>query len=128
MTVLRSTEYVGTFRVTYSTVTEQSCEIGDRADCGYVDAAGSPIDDPQDSKWTFRELLDRFQGYLPEGDGSPAPRWLTVTAESDLWLDSFWANLGEDLIGAECSIHCPDWITESSWIRVCRAIGWTWKY
>jgi hypothetical protein len=43
----------------------------------------------------------------------------------------FWHDLLEDesnACSAEVSIHRPDWITDSSWIRVCRLLGWTNRY
>jgi hypothetical protein len=27
-------------------------------------------------------------------------------------------------LGVTAAVHRPDWITDSSWIRVCRLLGW----
>lgn len=130
MTILGLTEPRGTFRVTYETITEESAEHGDAHSLGYIDSWGAPVDEPWASEWDFRDLVDRF-GCNSEayGDGAPVPRWVTVTPGSDFWLDSWWRDLaGDDAIAVSCSIHRPDWVTEASWLRVCRMLGWRWRY
>ena len=85
MTILRSTEPYGTFRVTYVTVTEESAEQGDFAESG----------------------------------------WLSLDPQSDFWLSPFWRDLaGQDALGVTAAVHRPDWITDASWLRVCRLLGW----
>jgi hypothetical protein len=129
MTRLGLTEPYGYFRVTYETITEESAAEGDAENRGYVDSWGAPVDEPESSEWDLRELVDRFQGYAVYGDGSQIPRWVTISPESDLFLDSWWRDLaGEDAIAANCSVGRPDWITDSSWLRVCKLLGWNWRY
>jgi hypothetical protein len=125
MTTLRSTEPYGTFRVTYETITEESAEQGDYAESGWIDWTGSPCDDYAESCWDLRDLLDRLGGCYAEGDGASVPRWLSLDPQSDFWLSPFWRDLaGVDALGVTASVHRPDWITDASWIRVCRCLGW----
>ena len=125
MTILRSTEPFGTFRVTYETVTAESAEAGDFADHGWLSWNGCPVDNYSDSCWDFRDLLDKLAGCWAEGDGAALPRWVTLDPQSDFWLSPFWRDLaGEDALGVTAAVHRPDWITDSSWRRVCRALGW----
>jgi hypothetical protein len=125
VTILRSTEPYGTFRVTYETVTEESAECGDFAESGWLDWLGNPVDSYSDSAWDLRDLSDRLAGCRAEGDGAKVPRWITLDPESDFWLSPFWRDLaGEDALGVTAAVHRPDWITDSSWIRVCRMLGW----
>jgi hypothetical protein len=129
MTRLGLTEPHGYFRVTYETITEESAAEGDAENRGYVDSWGAPVDEPESSEWDLRELVSRFKGYSTYGDGSPIPRWVTISPESNLFLDSWWRDLaGDDAIAADCSVHRPDWITDSSWLRVCKLLGWNWRY
>ena len=125
MTILRSTEPQGTFRVTFEVFTDESVADGDAAQRGWLDSSGCPVDEYHESVWTFRELLEHLGGHRPEGDGDRVPCWVTVDPGSDFWLSSFWRDLaGEDALGAQASVHRPDWITDASWLRVCRALGW----
>jgi hypothetical protein len=125
MTILRITEPRGTFRVTYETITEESAEQGDYATSGWLDWLGNPCDDYSDSAWDIRDLLDRLGGCYAEGDGAPVPRWLSLDPQSDFWLSPFWRDLaGDDALGVSASVHRPDWITNASWLRVCRLLDW----
>ncbi len=125
MTILRTTEPYGSFRVTYETVTAESAECGDVAEHGWLSWNGSPCDDYVESCWDLRDLLDRLAGCYAEGDGAAVPSWLTLDPQSDFWLSPFWRDLGgEDALGVTAAVHRPDWITDSSWIRVCRLLGW----
>lgn len=125
MTVIRSTEPRGTFRVTYEAITEESAEHGDAAERGWLAWNGCPVDEYFDSVWDFRDLTDRFAGCSTYGDGSAVPRWVTVTPGTDFYLDPWWRDLaGPEAIAADCSVHRPDWITDASWLRVCRMLGW----
>jgi hypothetical protein len=129
MTRLGITEPYGHFRVTYETITEESAAEGDAADRGYLDSWGAPVDEPESSVWDLREIIDRFSGYAAYGGGGRIPDWITISPESNLFLDSWWRDVaGEDAIAADCSVHRPDWITDSSWLRVCRMLGWKWRY
>lgn len=116
------------FPVTFETITEDSAEQGDAADRGYLDWAGHRTTDCSRSlSWDFRSLVDALHGHKPEGDGGDPPRWLTFTAgNDDLIIPSgVWSFVDSATeIGAEVSIHRPDWITEASWRRVCRCLGW----
>lgn len=129
MTRLGLTEPKGYFRVTYETITEESAADGDAAERGYVDSWGAPVDEPESSEWSLREIVDRFQGLEDWGDGAPVPRWLTVSPGTSFWLDSWWRDLaGPNAIAVDCAIHRPDWITDASWLRVLRLLGWKWRY
>jgi hypothetical protein len=125
MALIRSTEPRGTFRVTYETVTAESAEQGDYAESGWLDWLGSPVDNYTDSVWDLRDLMDRLAGHYAKGDGGTVPSWITLDPESDFWLSSFWRNIaGEDALSVTASVHRPDWITDASWLRVCRLLGW----
>jgi hypothetical protein len=125
MTIRRITEPRGTFRVTYETVTAESAEQGDYADCGWLSWNGCSCEDYEESCWDLHDLLDRLAGCYAEGDGAAVPSWLSFDPQSDFWLSPFWRDLaGEDALGVTASVHRPDWITDSSWIRVCRLLGW----
>jgi len=125
MTIIRSTEPKGTFRVTYETITEESAEMGDAAERGYLSWQGTPEDDYAQSVWDLRDLTDKLAGCYAEGDGAAVPRWLSLDPGSDFWLSPFWRDLaGTDALGVSASVHRPDWITASSWLRVCRLLGW----
>ena len=129
MTILRTTEPRGTFRVTYSTVTEESAEQGDYADHGWLDWSGCPVDSYAESVWDLRDLTDKLAGHYAEGDGAKVPHWVTIDPESDFWLSSFWRNIGgDDAVSVTASVHRPDWITDGSWLRVCRLLGWRCRY
>lgn len=125
VTIFRTTEPYGSFRVTYETVTAESAEQGDYADHGWLSWNGSPCDEYHASCWDLRDLLDKLAGCYAEGDGAAVPSWLSLDPQSDFWLSPFWRDLaGEDALGVTASVHRPDWITDSSWIRVCRLLGW----
>ncbi len=124
MTIIRTAESYGQFRVTYETATEESAEAGDWEDTGWLDWQFNPVDEYHESNWDFRDLLDKLSGHYAEGDGDTVPRWITIYPESDIWLDPKWRDLGEDLLSASASIHRPGWITDASWLRVCRLMGW----
>ena len=125
MTILRTVEPYGTFRVTYEVVTEDSAADGDAAERGYLSNTGSPVDDYSESAWTFQDLREHMLGFLAEGDGDNVPRWITLDGGLDFYLSGFWRDFaGEDAIGASVAVHRPDWITDASWLRICRMLGW----
>ena len=132
MALIRSTEPRGTFRVTYETVTAESAERGDCADYGWLDWSGCPTDNSYGSVWDLRDLRSKLAGYYAEGDGDRIPRRVTVDPGTDFWLSPFWRDLadlaGEDALGVTASVLRPDWITDASWLRVCRMLGWRWRY
>lgn len=129
MTIIRTAEPAGTFRVTYETVTAESAEAGDYAEAGYLDWRGCPVDQYSDSNWDLRDLTDKLAGCYAEGSGGPVPSWIVLDPQSDFWLSPFWRDLaGEDALGVTASVHRPGWITDASWIRVCRLLGWRWRY
>lgn len=128
-TIIRTTEPRGTFRVTYETVTADSAEHGDVAERGWLDWRGYPADDYYDSAWYLRDLTDKLAGCYAEGTGETVPRWISLNPGSDFWLSPFWRDLaGDDALGVTASVHRPDWITNASWLRVCRLLGWRWRY
>lgn len=125
MTILRNTESYGSFRVTYETVTAESAECGDYAEHGWLSWNGCPCDDYVHSDWDLRDLLNKLVGCYAEGDGAAVPSWLTLDPQSDLWLSPFWRDLaGKDALVVTAAVHRPDWITDASWLRVCRLLGW----
>ena len=129
MTTLGITEPKGSFRVTYEIITEESASMGDVSERGYVDSWGAPVDESTSSDWDLRDLINRFKGLEDYGDGARVPRWLTVSPGSSFWLDAWWRDLaGNDAVAVDCSIHRPDWITDSSWLRVLKLLGWEWQY
>ena len=122
------------FRATYEILTAESCEQGDAWERGWLDWLGDPVDQPVDSHWDLQDLC-RLQGYRFEGDGARVPRWLTCDADmSDLIHSArpwgFLADVpaGDEVLGGSISIHRPDWITDASWLRVCRLLGWRSRY
>jgi len=129
VTITRTAEPAGTFRVTYETVTAESAEAGDFAEAGYLDWLGCPVDEYSDSCWDLRDLTDKLAGCYAEGSGGPVPSWIVLDPQSDFWLSPFWRDLaGEDALGVTASVHRPGWITDASWLRVCRLLGWRWRY
>jgi hypothetical protein len=132
MTIIRQTEPQGFFAVTYSIYSEESVESGDVAAQGYCDTSGCDVE-REDWSWALADLL-QFKGYRFEGDGARIPSWISCDASmTDLFgqPSGFWRDLLEDesdVCSAEVSIHRPDWITNASWIRVCRLLGWTNRY
>ena len=122
------------FRATYELITAESCEQGDTAEHGYLDWLGDPVDNPCESHWDLQDLLRLKDSYW-EGDGDEIPRWITCDAEQGEISQCYrpWGFLsdgpeGQDVIGGSISIHRPDWITDASWLRVCRVLGWRWRY
>jgi hypothetical protein len=73
VTILRSTEPKGTFRVTYETITAESAECGDYAECGWLSWLGTPEDDYAQSVWDLRDLTDKLAGCYAEGTGETVP-------------------------------------------------------
>ena len=132
MTVLRSAETFGEFRLTAEAISEESSEAGEAAERGWLTSWGDLADEYLESSWNLRDLVDLFgRGYRPEGDGSTLPRWLTFEASSDDVLGpsdgwSFLSELlcGEEAIGGSISVHRPGWVSDASWLRVCRLLGW----
>jgi hypothetical protein len=97
-----------------------------------VDRFGQFRDEPWEGEWDLQEIVEQFgRGYRPEGDGSGVPRWLSFEASCDDLVSPCdgWSFLGEEIdgeevIGGGLSVHRPDWITDGSWLRVCRLLGW----
>ena len=130
MVLIRLAEPQGSFRCTYETITAESAEHGDAEDRGWLDWGMHPVDDHAESDWDLRDLLDRLShGAEVSGDGDRIPRWITVTPGSDWWLDSQWSHSADDeTIAVSVSVHRPGWITDASWLRVCRLLGWSWRW
>ena len=125
MTILRTAESHGSFRVTYDVTTEESAQHGDLAERGWLDWRGNPVDEYWLSDWDFRDLIDKLAGYYVEGSGGTLPSFLCIYPECQVWLSSFWRDLaGDDAISATAYVHRPGWISDGSWARVCRSLGW----
>jgi hypothetical protein len=132
MTVLRSAEAWGQFRLTAEAVSAEGCECGDVAERGWLTSWGCLADEYFDSCWDVRDVFDLLgRGYRPEGDGAVVPGWLTFEASSDdvLWPADGWRFLcdldcGEEAIGGSITVHRPGWISDGSWLRFCRLLGW----
>lgn len=126
------------FRCTYEVATEQSAIEGDAFDRGYLDWQGNAVDEPHDSHWDLQDLA-RLSCYRLEGSGGPLPDWVTCEALTDDLIDPQgpWQFLKhaqqrcadpDSVWGGAVSIHRPDWITDASWRRVLRALGWTYRH
>lgn len=132
MTVLRSAETFGEFRLTAEAISEESCAAGDAAERGWLTSWGDLADEYLESSWNLRDLVDLFgRAYRPEGDGGTVPDWLTFEASCDDMISpsggwGFLSELlcGEEAIGGSISVHRPGWVTDASWLRVCRLLGW----
>ena len=117
------------FQATYEVMTDDSVSVGDAADRGWLDWLGDAVDNASDSHWDLQDLA-RLKGYHFEGDGGRVPSWITCDADmSDLIHNARpWGFLADcsdgEVIGGSISIHRPDWITDASWLRVCRLLGW----
>lgn len=124
------------FRCTYEVVTVGGLIAGEASDLGYLDWRGNPVDEARDSHWDLQDLA-RLSGYRLEGSGGPVPSWVTCEALNDDLIkpQGVWAFLetaqqcaGDDEVwGGAVSIHRPDWITDASWLRVLRALGWSYR-
>jgi len=118
------------FPVTAEVITAESCEQGDAAKRGYCDYYGSWSDEPD--CWDLHHLLEALPSGRWEGDGAPIPRWITLEPDSYAWLSSIWEALAStvegDVLAVGFSVHRPRDITDSSWLRVCRMLGWRWRY
>ena len=116
------------FPVTAQVLTSESCETGDFELCGYCDYWGRWSDEPD--CWDFRSLLEHLPGGRWEGDGSSIPRSVTLECDSDGWLTSIWRELAstvddpDDVLDVSFSVHRPHCITDASWLRVLRHLGW----
>ena len=130
MTVIRNAERPGTFRVTWETVSEDSASMGDAEDRGWLDWGFRPVDDAEASAWDLSDLMGSFRHSAEAyGDGDRIPRWITVSPGIDWWLDASWDSVAtDDTVAVSASIHRPAWITDSSWLRVCRLLGWQWRW
>jgi hypothetical protein len=121
-------ETFGTFRVTAATIAADA--DGDYNRQGYISSFATWEDDDVYSDWDFRDLYDRFRGVRFEGDGANVPRWVSSDGnDSSVFLDPFSMGLmDDDDVAIVYSIHRPDWITDSSWLRVLKCLGWKPRY
>ena len=130
MTMIRITEPQGHFRVTFDCVSGLSAECDCHQSCGWLDWQGNPVDDYVDSCWDFQDLRDHLAGCHPEGDGGRIPQFVSFNPGTDWWF--FQAEDGirdsvsdpDDLLGVTAYVHRPGWITDASWLRVLRFLGW----
>ena len=118
------------FQATFETLTEDSVECGSNADHGWLDWQGCATDLGIYSHWDLQDLI-RLKHYRFEGDGGNVPRWITCDADqqdviqqSGVWSFLDGRYLDSEVIGGSISIHRPHWITDASWLRVCRLLGW----
>jgi len=119
VTIIRTAEKFGYFRLTAETVSEESCQDGD------ISTRATWEDDYVFSEWDFRDIYDRFRGHRWEGDGSNLPRWITFSKDDLATMDTFsMALMSPEDISISYSVHRPGWITDASWRRVCVALGW----
>jgi hypothetical protein len=119
----KSAGYV--FPVTAEVVTAESCESGDAEQRGYIDSLGNWKDE-QDC-WDLRTLLDRLPSGRWEGDGSSVPKWITLECNSDGWLSPLWQDVSADIgdvLSVGFSVHQPPQLSDASWLRVCKILGW----
>jgi hypothetical protein len=120
-------ETFGTFRVTAGTIAADA--DGDFNRQGYISSFATWEDDDVYSDWQFRDLIDIFRGVRFEGDGANVPRWVTSDCNDSVLPDPFDSCLmGDDDVAIVYSIHRPDWITDSSWLRVLKCLGWKPRY
>ena len=119
---------------TADVMTAESVEHGDAEIRGYVDCLGRFWDTSDHATWDLREVLAQMAGRRPEGSGGRCPDWLTFDGQNDDHLlrpDSWsaWASMGrDDVIGMTVSVHRPRDITDASWLRICRLLGWQYPY
>ena len=126
------------FRCTYAVVTKQSCSDGDTADIGWLDWQGNPVDNARDSHWDLQDL-SRLSCYRFEGDGGPLPDWVTCESLIDdlIHPTGAWSFLkqaqqatddSDEVWSGSIWIHRPDWITDASWKRTLKLLGWSSRY
>ena len=131
MTQIRIAPSFGEYRCTFSITTEESAAEGDWAATGWIDWQGTAVDEYEESSWDLSDLIDKLKGCCAEGDGARVPDFVMFDPESDFWLSSFWRGVAEnhcgsadEVIRAEITVHRPGWITDASWLRVLRYLGW----
>jgi len=121
MTIIRTAEPFGTFRMTAETIPND----GELGQFGYISSLPTWEDDYVHSDWDFRGIYDRFRGMYIVGDGANVPMFVTIYAESSAWLNSFCKGMmGEDDLTINYHIYRPGWISDASWIRVLKMLGW----
>ena len=119
---------------TVDVMTADSAEHGDAEIRGYVDCLGRVWDDSDQAAWDLREVLAQVEGRRAEGSGGRCPDWLTFESQNDDHLLrqgswSAWSWMGkDDVIGMTVIVHRPRDITEASWLRICRLLGWQYRY
>lgn len=121
MTIIRQSEAYGYFRLT-ADVFNHTEEV----ESGYISTLATWEDDYAQSEWDIRSIKDRFSGFYVEGDGASVPRWITFNIENPAINSSFIMGLTNfECPDTACvSVHRPGWITDHSWLRVCRILGW----
>lgn len=129
MTIIRTAEQPGFFRVTYDTISTLSAECGSTQSCGWLNWQCTPVDGYIESQWDLQDIKEKLQGHI-EGDGAKVPSFVSIDPGSEWWLDTTWSDIKrfatdpDDLIGLTLYLHRPGWITDSSWLRVLRMLGW----
>jgi hypothetical protein len=119
---------------TAEVMTVESAETGEAELRGYVDCLGRMWDDSDQASWDLREVLAQVGGRRAEGSGGRCPDWLSFEGQSDDHLIrpdswSIWSWMGHDsTIGMTVNVHRPRDITDASWLRICRLLGWQYRY
>lgn len=118
---------------TADVITAESAEAGDAEIRGYIDCLGRIWDTSDHAVWDLREVLAQMQDRWVEGSGGPCPDWLTFESQNDDHLLtpmswSAWSHMGQaEVIGMTVSVHRPRNITDASWLRICRLLGWRYR-
>ena len=122
------------FFLTIDIMTEESCQSGETDRSGYVDCLGRLWDDSDQAPWDLREVIAQTKGRRSEGSGGMLPDWVTFDSVSDDHLvsaDSWsvWRFMGvPDTVSVSVSVHRPRNLSDASWARVLRLLGWQYRY
>ena len=140
MTITKYADCACCFPVSAAVITAESAEQGDAEQRGYIDSLGRWEDYferhgtvADEDGWQLSTLLEDLSHRRWEADCYPCdlPQWLTTVSENDDLLTrkgdwTVWEPLAsvDGAIAMIVTIHRPDWITDASWRRVCRLLGW----
>ena len=140
MTITKYADCACCFPVSAEVFTAESAEHGDAEQRGFIDSLGRWDDHferfgtyPDDCGWQLSTLIEDLNHRRWEADCSPCdlPRWISTDSQSDDLLTrkgdwTVWEPLAsvDGAISMTVTVHRPDWITDASWRRVCRLLGW----
>jgi hypothetical protein len=122
------------FFLTIGIMTVASCQSGETDRSGYVDCLGRVWDTSDQAPWDLSEVIAQCKGRIPEGSGGMLPDWITFESLSDDWLipaDSWsvWRFMGmPETVAVTVAVHRPRELTDASWGRVLRLLGWQYRY